>query len=78
MLQKKTNKYTSPQIQNELIQLMSIKVLLEIAASIHQARYFALVADEVTDSSNKEQLVVCFRWVEEDFEPRRLYWTSPC
>ena len=41
MLQKKTNKYTSPQIQNELIQLMSIKVLREIAAFIHQASYFA-------------------------------------
>ena len=66
MLQKKTNKYRSRQIQNELIQLMSIKVLQEIAASIHQARYFALMADEVTDSSNKQQLVVCFPWVDDD------------
>lgn len=26
------------------------------------------MADEVTDSSNREQ-VVCLRWVDEDFEP---------
>ncbi len=70
MLQKKTNKYTSPQIHNELIQCMSMKVLREIAESIHQARYLALMADEVTDSSNKEQLVVCIRCVDDDFEPR--------
>ena len=44
-------------------------MLREIVASIHQARYFALMADEVTDSSNKEQLVVCFRLVDDDFEP---------
>ena len=41
---------------------MSIKLLQEIAASIHQARYFASMADEATYSSNKEH-VVCFRWI---------------
>lgn len=30
--------------------------------------YFALEADEVTDSSNKEQVVVCIRWVDDKFE----------
>ena len=27
------------------------------------------MADEVTDSSNREQVIVCLRWVDEDFEP---------
>ena len=27
------------------------------------------MADEVTDASNREQVVVCFRWVDSDFEP---------
>ena len=26
------------------------------------------MADEVTDSSNREQVVVCIRWIDEDFE----------
>ena len=68
MLSKKTDKYTSPQIQNELIKIMSVQILRKIAESIQQARYFALMADEVTDTSNKEQFVICFRWVDDDFE----------
>ena len=68
MLSKKTDKYTSPQIQNELIKIISEQILRKIAESIQQARYFALMADKVTDTSNKEQFVICFRWVDDDFE----------
>ena len=32
------------------------------------AQYFSIMADEVTDSSNKEQVVICFRRVDEQFE----------
>ena len=65
---KKTNKYTSPQIQNELLN-MSLHILREIASSLQHAHYFAIMVDEVTDLSNKEQLVVCFRSVDHDFQP---------
>ena len=27
------------------------------------------MADEMTDASNREQVVECFRWVGSDFEP---------
>ena len=27
------------------------------------------MADEVTDASNREQVVVCFQWVDDNFEP---------
>ena len=30
---------------------------------------FVIIADKVTDSSNKEQLVVCFRSVDDNFQP---------
>ncbi len=56
MLEQKSDKYTSPQIQNELIKIMSMNILREIACSIQEYRYFSIMADEVTDSSNKEQL----------------------
>ena len=39
------------------------------ASSIRDAKYFTIMADEVTDASNREQVVVCFRWVGSDFEP---------
>ena len=43
--------------------------LRRIADSIRQAGYFALEADEVTDVANKEQVIVCLRWVDNQFEP---------
>ena len=42
--------------------------LRRIAADIKAASYFAVEADEVTDSSNKEQVVVCIMWVDDKFE----------
>ena len=67
-LERKKNKYVSPQIQNEILSVMGTTVLREIASDIRHARYFALMVDEVTDSSNKEQVVICFRNVDEEFQ----------
>ena len=39
-----------------------------IASDIHNSLFFALESDEVTDSSNKEQVIVCLRWVDEHIE----------
>ena len=68
-LKKETDKYSSPQIQNELLQLMALKVTREIASDFRAAVYYTVMADEVTDSSNREQVVVCLQWIDEDFEP---------
>ena len=67
-LERKTDKYTSPQVQNEILKVMACNVLRIICEAIQKARYFSIVADEVTDSLNKEQVVVCFRIVDEQFE----------
>jgi len=64
----KTNKYTDHHIQDELIKLMAHSHLRRIAGDIKAAGYFAVEADEVTDSSNEEQAVVYFRWVDDNFE----------
>ncbi len=54
ILEKKIDKYTSPIIQNEMLQIMGLKVLRNIADSLQNAKYFSLMADEVTDTSNRE------------------------
>ena len=46
---------------------MGSSVVRDIAAKIQNAKYFCIMADEVTDASNKEQVVVCFRTVDEEF-----------
>lgn len=48
---------------------MSNNILRVIASSVQESRYFALMADEVTDCSNKEQFVICLRSVNNDFQP---------
>ena len=67
-LERKTDKYTSPQIQNEILTTMATTVLRNISEAIQKASYFSIMADEVTDLANKEQVVVCFRIVDEHFD----------
>ena len=67
-LSKKTNKYTSPQIQNELIKIMALQILWHVSTLVQASKYFALMADEVSDSANNEQFVICLRWVNDNLE----------
>ena len=47
---------------------MALRVLRQIAASLQSASFFTMMADETTEVSNIEQVVVCLRWVSEKFE----------
>ncbi len=62
--QHKGDRYLSPTIQNEMLQLMSVTIQREISSDIHAATHFTIMADECTDSANNEQLVICFRWMD--------------
>jgi hypothetical protein len=63
-LNKKTDKYTAPDIQNEILKIMALSVLRKVIDSIHSAHFLSIMIDETTDVSNKEQVVVCIRWVD--------------
>ena len=65
-LEKKTDKYVSADIQNELLKVVGLQVLRDIATSLHSAEFYSIMVDETTDVSNKEQAVLCFRWVSDD------------
>ena len=56
-LEKKSDKYTSPQIQNGILSILSLNILHQIGDCIRSTPFFCIMADEVTDSSNKEQFV---------------------
>ena len=64
-LKKKTNKYTSPEIQNECLQLMALHILREVSRNIAGSHCFSILADECTDCSNKEQFTINIRWVDQ-------------
>ena len=64
-LSKKTNKYTLHEIQNECIQL---HILCELSKHIASAGFFALMADECTDCSNREQFTINICWVDANLQ----------
>ena len=67
-MKKKTDKYISPDIQNEVLKIMVLSVLREIMHSIREAPFLSVMIDETTDISNKEQVVLCLRWVDKGLE----------
>lgn len=57
-------KYTSPEIQNEIINICVTHVLNKLISSYRKAPFFAILADETQDKSIKVQFSVCIRFVE--------------
>lgn len=55
-LKKKTDKYTSHDIQNELLKVMAQHVLRHIAGQIQNSRFITVMIDETTDVCNQEQI----------------------
>ena len=49
-----------------MLKLMAVKLLGDITKRIQKAKFFTLMADEATDAGNAKQLVIVFRWVDEN------------
>ena len=47
---------------------MALKILRKIAINIQQAKFYSVMGDETADISNKEQLVLCIRWVDDELQ----------
>jgi Domain of unknown function (DUF4371)/hAT family C-terminal dimerisation region len=57
------NKWTSHDIQNEILQIMANNIVRAIVKRIHKNQFFAVIADESTDIAGKQQLSICLRYV---------------
>ena len=57
------SKYTSPEIQNELLGVMADMVMQTISNEVQKAGIYSLLADETKDISRKEQLSIVLRYV---------------
>ena len=68
-MENKTDKYCCHQIQNELLDVMANSITRNIVNKIREAKYFSLMADEVTNVSNREQMIVCMCWIDGKLEP---------
>ena len=72
-LDQSTDKYTCHQIQDEMIRIIALHTLRNISADFQAATYYSIMADEVTDASNREQVVICLRRVDTSFEPHEEF-----
>ena len=53
---------------NELIQLMGLQTLRLVMNDIRNAKWYSIIADETRDLSGQEQLTVCIRWVDTNYD----------
>ena len=72
-LEKKTEKYTSHNIQNEMLILMAHQIICELSDEV-RSTFFATIYDKYTDVSNKEQLTICLRWVDDYFQSHQDFF----
>ena len=50
---------------------MTLSILREIAECIEKSTFFSIMCDGCTDLSNREQLVLCIRWIDRgNLEPQ--------
>ena len=68
-LKKNSKRYTHGSIQNECLRVLALTIQREILDNIQNAVFYTLIADEVTDCSNKEQFVIGLRHVDNDLTP---------
>lgn len=56
--------YTSPAIQNQLLQLMGESVRSMVCRAVKEAVFFSLLVDETKDASKVEQISIVLRYVD--------------
>ncbi|XP_046983068.1 zinc finger MYM-type protein 1-like [Schistocerca americana] len=67
-LQRETYKWTSHDVLNEILAILSHEILRKLLEDIKRAKYLAIIADETTDIANKEQFSICIRFFDASLE----------
>ena len=67
-LRRKENVYTSPEIQNEIIKVMGLHILRDVSADLQGSPFLTVMADETTDSANREQVTLILCRVTKELE----------
>ena len=60
--------YRSKTIQNQIINVVGDKITDEIVKGVKESKFFSVLADEATDVSNKEQMSLVLRYVDENLK----------
>ena len=67
-LQRRTNKYTSHELQNTFMKIMALGVLKIIADKLQKSPFLTIMIDKTTNISNQEQVTIVIRRIDDKFE----------
>ena len=56
-------------MQNEMLKVMALQILRDVAANIGNSTFLSIMANETTDKTNREQVVICLRLVDDNLLP---------
>ena len=63
-IEKSYDEHMNPNAHNKILQIIALKVLPGTASDVAESEYYSIMADESTDVSNIEQLVICISWMD--------------
>ena len=69
-LDEKGPKYTTHNIQNDVISLLATHTIRNLLDEVKN-NYYSLIFDEYTDISNSEQLKISFCWIDDTFRAHK-------
>lgn len=67
------NKFTSWEIQNEILRLLAHGVLRNICEEILAAKHFSIIVDGTTDISHNEQESIVVRYINQSLQPQETF-----
>lgn len=67
-LERSSRKYTSHENQNEMLEIMAHQILRKLLGLIQKSPFLAIMVDEMADVSNKEQLTLVIRRIDENLD----------
>ena len=53
-----------------MLKVMALSILKKIAGCISTSKFQCIMCDECTDTSSREQLVICIRWIYQQLQPQ--------
>lgn len=62
---RKNDRYLSHNMQNKLIKATVLTILAKCGHTIKNLILNSIMCDECTNASNREQLAICIRWVDD-------------
>lgn len=72
-MERRSHLWISKDIQNEILEIMSHMILRSVISEIQSSPNYAVLLDETSDISVREQVSVCVRTVDENFNIREFF-----